>query len=65
MCILDVNLEEDLHAFTNVHITIVIGKINFLKGKSKSLYLQRKENTFSKVEKMSYFLEKDLTKGKS
>jgi hypothetical protein len=48
-----------------VHITIVIGKITFLKGKSKSLYLQRKENTFSKVEKMSYFLEKDLTKGKS
>jgi hypothetical protein len=33
MCILDVNLEEDSHDFTNVHITIVIGKITFLKEK--------------------------------
>jgi hypothetical protein len=65
MCILDVNLEEDLDSFTNVHITIVIGKNTFLKGKNKSPSLQGKENAFSKVEKMSTFLEENLTKGRS
>jgi hypothetical protein len=65
MCKSVVNLEEDSHAFTNEHIPIVIGKNTFLKGKSKSLFLQGKENDFSKVEKLSSFLEEDITKGNS
>jgi hypothetical protein len=65
MCKSVLNLEKDSHAFTNEHIPIVIGKNTFLKGKSKSLFLQGKENDFSKVKKLSCFLEDDLTKGKS
>jgi hypothetical protein len=43
---------------------LLLEKRLLLKEK-KSLSLHGKENSFSKVEKLTTFLEEDLTKGKS
>jgi hypothetical protein len=52
--ILVVNSEQDLHAFTIVHITIVVCKNNFIKGK-KVTFFTWETKLFLKSGKIDHF----------
>jgi hypothetical protein len=63
MFILDVNLEEDLHSFTNVCVTIVIEKKTlFLKEKISHLLYKGNKTLSQKWKKWVLFLKRILTK---